>query len=167
MRWVRLWWPALAWAVAISWFSTGTFTAENTGRFIIPTLHWLFPSLSPDMLALLHHLIRKSAHFVEYFVLSLLVLRGLRAGRKETHIRWALAAVLVVAGYAAIDEFHQSFVPGRTAAVADVLLDSSGGVAAQLMAGLVFLWADVRKKRREREAVRAAGPSAAAANPEA
>lgn len=151
MRWVRLWWPVLVWAALISLFSTGTFTSENTGKVIIPVLHWFLPGSLPETLELIHHVIRKSAHFVEYFVLSLLILRGLRAGRRESHLTWALVAVLMVAGYAALDEWHQSFVPGRTAAAGDVLLDTTGGVAAQAVAALVFLWGEVRKKRQELE----------------
>ncbi|MGH9712938.1 MAG: VanZ family protein [Candidatus Acidiferrales bacterium] len=148
MRWLKLWWPALVWALVMSSFSTGVFTSDKTSRIIIPILRWLFPHSSPETLDILHHLIRKCAHFVEYFVLSLLVLRGIRAGRKETHLGWAIVAVGIVAGYAALDEFHQSFVPGRGPAVADVLLDTAGGVAAQLVAALIVLWGDVRKGQR-------------------
>ena len=148
MRWLRLWWPALAWALVISAFSSGAFSSEHTSRIIIPILRWLMPHAAPETLSELHHLIRKCAHFVEYFTLSLLVLRGIRAGRQETHLGWALVAIGIVAGYAALDEFHQSFVPGREAAVSDVLLDTAGGVAAQLVAALVHFWADVRAKQR-------------------
>jgi len=148
VRWLKLWWPAVVWALLISSFSTGAFTSDHTSRFIIPVLRWLLPHSSPETLELLHHLIRKCAHFVEYFIFGLLVLRGIRAGRKETHFGWALVAVGIVAGYAALDEFHQSFVPGRGPAVADVLLDTAGGVAAQLVAALLMLWGDVRKKQR-------------------
>lgn len=152
MRWLRLWWPALLWAALISSFSTSAFSSEHTSLIIIPVLRWLLPHASPETLSELHHLIRKCAHFVEYFILSLLVLRGIRAGRKESHFGWALVAVGVVAGYAALDEFHQSFVPGRGPAVADVLLDTAGGVAAQLVVALLMLWGDVRAKQREKTA---------------
>jgi len=148
MRWLKSWWPALLWAVVISGFSTGAFTAEHTSRVIIPILRLFLPYADPETLNMVHGLIRKSAHFIEYFILSLLVLRGIRAGRKENHLGWAFVAVGIVAGYAALDEFHQSFVPGRTAAVADVLLDTGGGVAAQLVAALVMFWRDVRAERK-------------------
>jgi VanZ family protein len=59
-------------------------------------------------------------------------------------------AIGIVAGYAALDEFHQSFVPGRGPAVADVLLDAAGGVAAQLVVALFMLWGDVRTRQREK-----------------
>ena len=156
MRWLKQWWPVLAWAAVISIFSTATFTAENTGRVIIPILHWLFPSIPPETLLIIHHIVRKCAHFVEYFTLSVLILRAIRAGRRETHLKWAAIAVLLVAGYASLDEFHQSFVPGRTPAVADVLLDTTGGIAGQAVAALVMLWGHVRREQR-----RASGESEA------
>jgi VanZ family protein len=149
MRSLARWWPALAWAVMIFLFSTRAFTADSTARFIVPLFHWLFPRASQETLFLIHHLIRKSGHFVEYFILSLLVLRGIRAGRQGTRLGWSLAAIAVVAGYAALDEYHQAFVPGRTPAVLDVLLDTTGGTAAQAIAGLVLLWGRVRERRKE------------------
>lgn len=145
--WLALWWPAFAWAVVISLFSTHLFTSENTGRIIIPALHWLFPSASPQTLALLHHIIRKCAHFTEYFVLSLLILRGIRAGRHGTKLAWAVLAIVIVAGYASLDEFHQRFVPGRTPAVTDVMIDTTGGAAAQAIAALFAMLVHVREVR--------------------
>jgi VanZ family protein len=152
MTWLKRWWPALLWAIVISGLSTASFSLEKTSHYIVPFLHWLLPGASRQTIELLHHLIRKCAHFTEYFILSLLILRGIRSGEKGWHLRWALATVLIVAGYAALDEFHQSFVPGRGAAVTDVLIDASGGIAAQLVASLVVLWDGIRKQRREREA---------------
>ena len=148
MRWLKRWWPALAWAVVISGFSTSVFTSEHTGRVIIPILHWLFPHATMQTLAWMHHIIRKCAHFTEYFILSLLILRGIRGERRETHLRWALVAIIVVAGYASLDELHQAFVPGRTPAVTDVLLDTTGGIAAQVVAALFALWFHVREQRQ-------------------
>jgi VanZ family protein len=75
------------------------------------------------------------------------------------HLGWALAAIVIVGCYAALDEFHQSFVPGRTPAVSDVLLDTAGGIAAQVVAALAMLVGDIRRKRRD-DALRPAQPSA-------
>ncbi|MGA8035724.1 MAG: VanZ family protein [Candidatus Acidiferrales bacterium] len=147
MTWLKRWWPALVWGTVMSLFSTSGFTSENTSHFIIPFLKWLLPHASFPTLELLHHYIRKCAHFTEYFIFSLLILRGIRAGRKGTHLRWALVSILLVVCYAAFDEFHQSFVPGRTALVTDVFIDSFGGIVAQIAAGLVMLWSNARQKR--------------------
>ena len=148
MEWLKRWWPALAWAAVISGFSTGAFTAENTSRIIVPILHWIFPHAATTTLFKIHFLIRKCAHFTEYFILSLLVLRGIRAGRPGTRFAWALLVVAIVACYASLDEFHQRFVPGRTPAVHDVLIDTSGGAAAQLVAALAMLLGHVRDQRK-------------------
>jgi VanZ family protein len=147
--WLARWWPALLWAALISFFSTGTFTSDNTESVFIPILHWLLPKASHATLLIIHHYIRKSAHFIEYFVFSLLILRAIRGGRHKMRLAWALAAIGIVAGYAALDEFHQSFVPDRTPAISDVLLDTSGGTAAQAIAGLVLLWGHVRERQKK------------------
>jgi VanZ family protein len=157
MAWLKRWWPALLWAAVISGFSTGAFTGEHTSRFIIPILHWLMPQASPDRLEFLHHIIRKCGHLTEYFILSLLILRGFRAGQKGMHLRWTLLTILLILGYAALDEYHQSFVPGRTAAVGDVLIDTCGGIVAQIAAGLVTWWHRARHKPLESTA--SAGPA--------
>lgn len=151
MLWLKRWGPAIVWAIAISAFSTGVFASENTSRVIIPVLHFLFPHASPDTLEFMHHIIRKCAHFTEYFIFSLLILRGIRAGEKGMRLRWALVTILIVAGYASLDEYHQSFVPGRTAAVGDVLIDTSGGAIAQIVAALWVLSGKAREKRQRNE----------------
>jgi VanZ family protein len=148
MRWLQRWWPALFWAVVISTFSTGLFTSDNTSRIIVPMLKWFFPHASQETLFLVHHFIRKMGHVTEYFILSLLILRGIRGGQSGAHLKWAITAIVMVGCYAALDEFHQSFVPGRTAAVSDVLIDTAGGIAAQIVVALVVLLGDIRKKRR-------------------
>ncbi len=151
MNWLKHWWPALIWAVVISGFSTGTFTSDNTSHYIIPILRFFLPHASAETLELLHHLIRKCGHLTEYFILSMLILRGIRAGRKGMYLRWALVTILIVAGYAALDEYHQSFVPGRTAAVGDVLIDTSGGAIALIVASLFARFGKNRGQLQQRE----------------
>jgi VanZ family protein len=151
MNWLRYWWPALIWALVISVFSTGLFKSDNTGHVIIPMLRFLLPHASAETLDFLHHIIRKCGHLTEYFILSMLILRGIRAGEKGLYLRWVLVTILIVACYAALDEYHQSFVPGRTAAVGDVLIDTTGGIAAQIVASLFVLLGKAREKRHEDE----------------
>ena len=133
-HWLRNWWPALLWAAAIFLFSTGIFSATNTAAIIFPILLWLFPRASEATLLAIHFYVRKSAHLGEYFLFSLLVLRGFRAGRPGWRWTWALATLAVVAAYASLDEFHQSFVPSRTASVYDVMIDVTGAALALLVA---------------------------------
>ncbi len=136
-RWIAPWWPVAAWAALIFCFSTADFSTANTGRVILPVLHWLFPAASAGTLAEMHFLIRKCGHLTEYFVFSFLLLRGFRAGRSEVRLRWALLAIAIVAAYATLDEWHQSFVPGRGGLeLSDIALDTASGAACQAIAAL-------------------------------
>lgn len=140
MRWLRQWGPAILWAALIWSFSTHFFSSSATEAIFIPLLERLFPQASEETLELIHFFIRKSAHFTEYFIFSLLLLRGIRGERQGWKLRWALATVAMAACYAALDEVHQMFVPERTASPFDSLLDSSGAVAAQILAWLYARW---------------------------
>ena len=143
--WDRLkpWLPAILWAILISWASTDTFSASNTSTVIIPILHWLFPGASLQTLERMHFFIRKSAHFTEYFVFSVILVRSLRGKEHGWRMRWAILALAIAAGYSALDEFHQFFVPSRTASPWDSLLDTTGAAIAQVALGV---WTKVRTK---------------------
>ncbi len=133
------------------WFSTGAFSDANTGRVILPVLHWIFPAASASALEEMHFLVRKCGHITEYFVLGLLLLRAFRAGQRNMRWRWALAAIAIAACYAALDEWHQSFVPGRGGLeLSDILIDTASAAAAQIIAALLA--------RRRRLKVQIAGP---------
>ncbi|MGH2980154.1 MAG: VanZ family protein [Solirubrobacterales bacterium] len=68
-------------------------------------------------------LLRKLAHVTEYAVLTVLWWRALRG----LGARFSLAlAIAISLGYAATDEFHQTFVEGRQGTPVDVLIDSAG-----------------------------------------
>ena len=129
------WLPAIAWACLISFLSTDAFSSDETSVFILPVLHLLIPRANAETLELMHAIIRKTAHLTEYFIFSILLMRALRGQERGWRLRWAIWAVVLAAGYASFDEFHQSFVPSRTASPWDALLDTFGASAAQ-----VFLW---------------------------
>ena len=66
-----------------------------------------------------------------YATLSALWFRAQRGPRSGWQSNWALLALLVSLLVALADEFHQSFVPSRTASPWDVLLDGVGALLAQ------------------------------------
>ena len=86
-------------------------------------------------------LIRKAAHFTVYFVLGLGLTGAFHFQKKVP--AW-IPSLLLGAGFAATDEFHQSFT-GRTAMAEDVVLDSCGVAAGCLVSS--FLWRRGKKKR--------------------
>lgn len=133
MKRLFYWIPAICIAFMISGFSTHYFSGEQTSRIIVPFFHWLFPSASPQTLQLIHHLIRKGAHMMEFGAFSISIFYGVRAGRGGWTLRWSAATLVIALCYAALDEWHQSFVPGRQARVDDVLLDLTGALLAQLL----------------------------------
>ncbi len=131
-RLLGFWGPVIVWMAVIFWMSTAEFVATNTSRIIEPIFQFLIPGISQSALDLIHEVCRKTAHLAEYFILGQLLFRAFRGGSKEQlKWPWMTWSLVVVASYAALDEFHQSFVPGRTPSGVDVLIDSIGGVLAQ------------------------------------
>jgi VanZ family protein len=145
--WLRAWWPALLWAGVIFSMSTDTFSSEHTGWAFEPILRWMLRSLTKDQFATIHHFIRKSAHFAEYFIFCLLLYRGVRGDRQGWRWTWGIAALSCAAGYSVLDEIHQAFVASRTASAYDSLLDSIGAFTA-----FSVLWMWFRRQRPVPEA---------------
>ena len=72
------------------------------------------------------YFIKKSGHFIGYALLALSYLHGLKYNKKYYWLAWLMAAA-----YSATDEFHQSFVAGRSPSVFDVIIfDNLGAVSA-------------------------------------
>jgi VanZ family protein len=130
---LRAWLAVAVWAAVISCFSTGWFSGEHTGEVLLPILRALLPGVPPEQLLALHALIRKAAHVVEYLILGGLLVRALREEGLRGPALIAAAVGLGVA-FAALDEFHQMFVPSRTPSPRDVGVDATGVVTGVLLA---------------------------------
>lgn len=128
--WLRTWWPALLWAAVIFTMSTDSFSAQHTASFFEAILRWLYPSMTAHQFMVIHHYIRKSAHFTEYFVFCLLLYRGIRGARSGWRWTWGLAALGIAASYSILDEIHQAFVASRQSSPYDSLIDSVGAFVA-------------------------------------
>ena len=123
--------PVLLWAALIFVFSSGLFSGSKTSSVLRPLVQWVYPNVSDAALILVHALIRKASHFVEYAILALLLARAFRTSLREfLRNHWFAVSLTVVALYALSDEFHQSFVATRTASIYDCLIDTAGGLAA-------------------------------------
>lgn len=135
----------MVWVGLISVESTDMLSSEHTSSLLYKLVTWLFGPINLYEFLQFHFYLRKTGHVVAYGMLSLLLLRGWRAtldparawlGR-VTLLSW-LGTVLV----AALDEWHQSYIPSRTGTFRDVVLDS--------VAGLLFLsLAYLRLRRSE------------------
>jgi VanZ family protein len=131
LRFITRYLPLLVWLAVISVASSDNFSAANTSRIIQPLILWLFPNTSPETLAVVHFITRKIAHLTEYAILGFLAARAFRAS--PIRARWFLISAVLIVVYALFDEYHQSFVPSRTASIYDSLIDMTGGLTALLV----------------------------------
>ena len=86
--------------------------------------------------------VRKAAHMTEYAILGLPSF-AFYCGILKKEMRQFLAALLTAAVYAATDEFHQYFIPGRSAEVRDVCIDTLGAAI-----GLAILFFTLKVARK-------------------
>ena len=125
--------PLVVWAALIFVGSSDLLSGTNTGVLVRPVL-WLFPHASETTLAFIHFIVRKTGHFTEYAILALFAARAFSTSSREMlRNRWFWVSLLFVVAYSLSDEFHQSFVPSRTASIYDSLIDSVGGLTALVL----------------------------------
>jgi len=142
---VIAWLAVLIWMGVIFYFShqPGDVSGETSGR-IVEMISGAVTTVLPFVDIPeegLHFVIRKGAHFSVYAVLGLLSFNAfLQSGvreKKALFFAWLLATA-----YAGVDEYHQTFIPGRSGEVTDVMIDSAGAITGILGALLV------RRRRR-------------------
>ena len=140
---------AFLWMAVIFWFSArdadvSTEDSFRAGRIaaelVVPGFRDMTAGEQQAVLESLDHPVRKTAHFLEYAVLGVLLAGGFlqpECGRDRIRLQgfraWASGT-----GYAVSDEFHQLFVPGRACMPADVLLDSAGVLAGTILCGILL-----------------------------
>jgi VanZ family protein len=151
-RWPALlqaWLPVLLFSFAFAVESTATFGANHTSAPLHSLFHSLFGSAIDRQWSELHHILRKTGHFLGYGTFSLICFRGIRrsliqirkfpcgdAARLWISHGMAIAATFLVA---TADEIHQTFLPNRTGCFSDVLLDTAGAAAFQTVLILALI----------------------------
>ena len=129
----------IVWTIIIFSFSlqpadTSSQVSSGFGRWLIevfaPNFIDEFESMPEEQLAYIHFLLRKCAHFTEYFILGVLVLLS----QHHTGIRRKIFTGLVICMLvASVDEMIQLFVSGRSGQISDVLLDTAGAAVGSLV----------------------------------
>ena len=93
---------------------------------------WMFPT-------------RKAAHYFVYFVLAFLIMNTLfiMGVKKHSVIISGIICIFDTMG----DEYHQTFVSGRTGQISDVLLDSSAALISAFLYHRFILMRFYREKK--------------------
>lgn len=136
------WWPLLVWAGLIALASSTFISSKQFVRGFVDYTPW---DLTEEQFSVFWQqwwwVFVKGFHFLEFSVLFLLLQVTLRKARVSPTVALAIA-YFGCAGYAVVDEWHQSYVPKRGGRVTDVLIDLSG--VSLLAVSLI-----VRNRRRE------------------
>lgn len=130
------WVPTLLWLGMIALFSTDSFSAAHTGSILLRILRAIDPGITNPQFEIIHHFVRKAAHFSVYGLLSLFAFYSWRVTlprRTRWTFAWAGLALLVTLLAGSLDEIHQIFVPSRGPSPYDVMLDVTGAAFVQIL----------------------------------
>lgn len=152
----------MLWLGALFAESTDMASAHNTDGLLYSVISFVDPQVSHAFVDVLNEVLRKTGHFLGYGLLSVLVFFALRNTNRDrirriinrpwgTYLRdlwrleWSFLGVMAAIGMATYDEIHQSFIPSRTGRWQDVIIDTGGAIAMQLV---VYLFASRALKHR-------------------
>lgn len=93
-------------------------------------------------------IVRKSAHFTEYFILGLILILYLQTKEKLAP-KYIILAIIFCVLYATSDEIHQLFVDGRSCKIMDILIDTCGSSLAILGFTSIYKLTTNLKKQKE------------------
>lgn len=119
------WLLFVSWLILIFYFSNqpGSISSDLSNHVLKTILN----NLAISNFNVLGGILRKLAHFSEYFILSFLTLNLVKQYKVVSPYDFMLVMFFCFF-YASSDEFHQLFIENRTASFLDVLLDYSGSL---------------------------------------
>ncbi len=93
-------------------------------------------------------IVRKTAHFTEYFILGLILILYLQT-KEKLATKYIILAIIFCVLYATGDEIHQLFVDGRSCKIMDILIDTCGSSLAILGFTSIYKLTTNLKKQKE------------------
>lgn len=115
---------------------------------IVDVINGFFKSINIDM-DLTNHILRKTAHFAEFFLLGVITSSTFRVFTK-TPYKNIFTILFIGLATAVSDETVQLFVEGRGSQVSDILLDFSGVLTGTVLTLLLF-WVISRHVIKKKE----------------
>ena len=100
--------------------SQGADASSGLSSVFTDQIMYYIPGFTEDTITFI---VRKSAHIFMYVVLGIF-LYGLINSSSMSQKRRILYSLSIAFGYAVFDEIHQTFVPGRSGEVRDILIDT-------------------------------------------
>lgn len=113
----------ILWMILI--FIMSSFNAVESGNQSGSIVTFIGNILNISDVSLLSLIIRKLAHFTEYFILGILTINVFKDYKVNNILIYSLLFCIF---YACTDEIHQLFVSGRSGNIIDVLIDSFGSL---------------------------------------
>lgn len=114
------------------------------GKLLIPQFTEWTDKMQVEFAVKIDHIVRKTAHVTEYAVLGFLLAQAFMEDKAKLLFRiimpWCIGAL-----YAATDEIHQLFIPGRSGQISDVLLDSVGVLIGVMV---VNIWDKLKSRSK-------------------
>lgn len=110
---------------------------KEIGRLVIPEFRSWSEDKQEQFAERIDFPVRKCAHASEYAVLGVLILGTAYSFSEDQEKKSALISWCIGTAYAATDEFHQLFVPGRSCQFRDVCIDGAGVLAGVLLFSLI------------------------------
>lgn len=132
---------------------TAAQSGDLSGGLIESAVKFFFPSASnsfiTQVISTAEFWVRKLAHFCIYAVLGTLSFLTLVSYTSMPFVLRCLSSLLISAVYSLSDEYHQTFVNGRSGELRDVLIDSAGALTGILFCAIIYgLIIHIRKKRK-------------------
>jgi VanZ family protein len=157
---MRTWLPVMVCSMIFAVESTPYFGADRTSAPLQRLVEAIFGYDVCVHWDMIHHLIRKTGHFMGYGIFSLVCFRGFwitlqgAAFQLQRQLQAHGLAILATFLMASADEFHQSFLPNRSGLFSDVLLDWCGAMALCLILFLAMQAVESRRKAQARASCR-------------
>jgi len=121
LKFASLWLPVVAYMAMLYWFSS-----------------WTDVPAAPGGLS------DKDLHFLLYGGLAIVSVRALARGQwRLISFFVAIGATAIASAYGVFDEFHQTWVPGRTFEIADMIVDTLGALVAS---AALWAWSIIRAR---------------------
>ncbi len=125
----------IVWLIIIFLFSSeNAEKSTKTSDGFINTITNILNIEKPKDKEKVSHIVRKIAHFTEYFILGLILFLNLRLYPINNKL---IIGIILCMIYASSDEIHQIFIDGREAKLLDVLIDTLGSAASLIILNLI------------------------------